>query len=301
MSLSEARGVVMRNYSDSALNLRKLTVGDAAMMWGEMYASRHRKTYKEDLRRIKKWIIPYLGKTLITELKRPHVVELHNRISRAGAVEANRCVTLLRAIFNKLSEWDYYSGPNPATRIKKNLETPRDRVARDEELERLLETLSKHEYGDLFFLTLNCGLRPSEAMGSRWENLRSNKSLLIKHRKNKKDHIVTLPGWLFYRLWTRKQSKGYIFVSKKTKTRFFDIRKQWDKVRRDADLPDLQFRDLRRTFATLAIEVGGASIEEVKEALGHSSVIVTERYVHLKSTAAGRAFESFQKKMNKKD
>ena len=59
------------------------------------------------------------------------------------------------------------------------------------------------------------------------------------------------------------------------------------------DLPNISLHDLRRTFANLAIE-GGAHIEQVSEALGHSSVEVTKSvYIGPAPALARRAFEQF--------
>jgi site-specific recombinase XerD len=43
-------------------------------------------------------------------------------------------------------------------------------------------------------------------------------------------------------------------------------------------VPELAPHDLRRTFARLAF-LGGATLEQIKESLGHSSVQTTERYI----------------------
>ena len=57
--------------------------------------------------------------------------------------------------------------------------------------------------------------------------------------------------------------------------------------------PEISLHDLRRTFANLAIE-GDARIEQVSEALGHSSVEVTKSvYIGSSPALARRAFEQF--------
>ena len=59
------------------------------------------------------------------------------------------------------------------------------------------------------------------------------------------------------------------------------------------DFPEISLHDLRRTFANLAIE-GDARIEQVSEALGHSSVEVTKSvYIGSSPALARRAFEQF--------
>lgn len=54
----------------------------------------------------------------------------------------------------------------------------------------------------------------------------------------------------------------------------------WDKARRQAGLIDFHFHDLRHTAASYLF-MSGADIREVKEILGHKSLRMTMRYVHL--------------------
>lgn len=55
-----------------------------------------------------------------------------------------------------------------------------------------------------------------------------------------------------------------------------------------------RFHDLRHTCATLRLEEGW-SLEEVKDLLGHSTVRVTERYVHSTGAVARRAAQAHSK------
>ncbi|HXJ20492.1 MAG TPA: tyrosine-type recombinase/integrase [Polyangia bacterium] len=51
---------------------------------------------------------------------------------------------------------------------------------------------------------------------------------------------------------------------------------------KDAGLPELTFYEAgRHTFASQWV-LNGGSIEKLREILGHSTVLVTERYAHLK-------------------
>eukprot|EP01038_Epipyxis_sp_PR26KG_P018243 gene18243-25666_t len=55
----------------------------------------------------------------------------------------------------------------------------------------------------------------------------------------------------------------------------------WDRIRIEADLPDLRLHDLRHSFASFAAEAG-ASLQLIGKALGHTQIKTTERYAHLR-------------------
>lgn len=66
-------------------------------------------------------------------------------------------------------------------------------------------------------------------------------------------------------------------------------------VRRRAGLEDLTFHDLRRTFGTRLLEAG-VDIVTISKLFGHSSVLVTQRYLHPKDALCEEAVEYLVKK-----
>jgi integrase len=292
LSYEDARNLVIARFKPK-MNYANLTFCQAAQLWGQLHASKHRKTYKtDDLRRLSKWILPEIGDILLRELKRTHVLEVHGIISETSPVEANRCVALVRAIIFKMIDWDFFQGNNPAARIQKNKEAVRDRVVRGGDLASLLRAISQNTYANAFYLMLNCGLRRSEALGARWEDLH-NGVLILRGTKNGRDHRVTLPQWLSDSLEADRQVKGYIFRSQRGGGRLKCVKRHWQSICREAGVKGLRMHDLRRTFATLAVE-GGASIEQVSRALNHSSIAITQRYVHQSDREAVQAFKAGQ-------
>jgi len=64
-------------------------------------------------------------------------------------------------------------------------------------------------------------------------------------------------------------------------TRKWDhFRSAWERAVDRAKLVDFHFHDLRHTFASWAVQQG-ASLQEVKDLLGHHSLAMTLRYGHL--------------------
>lgn len=54
----------------------------------------------------------------------------------------------------------------------------------------------------------------------------------------------------------------------------------WLRARRIAGLEGLRVHDLRHSFASALVNKG-MTLYDVKEALGHSSMVTTQRYAHL--------------------
>jgi integrase len=59
-----------------------------------------------------------------------------------------------------------------------------------------------------------------------------------------------------------------------------DIRDAFAKACRDAGIEDFRIHDLRHTCAAWLVS-DGAPLAEIRDLLGHSTVLMTERYAHL--------------------
>tara|TARA_B100000315_G_scaffold221151_1_gene224348 strand:- start:109 stop:456 length:348 start_codon:yes stop_codon:yes gene_type:complete len=58
------------------------------------------------------------------------------------------------------------------------------------------------------------------------------------------------------------------------------FRKEFIRVTIEVKLPVIRFHDLRHTFASNFL-MGGGNIYDLQKILGHSTIQVTERYLHL--------------------
>ena len=61
---------------------------------------------------------------------------------------------------------------------------------------------------------------------------------------------------------------------------WYAFRKAWEAAVKAAKVPDFHFHDPRHTFAPWAIQ-RGATLPELKDLLGHSSLAMVMRYAHL--------------------
>jgi integrase len=59
-----------------------------------------------------------------------------------------------------------------------------------------------------------------------------------------------------------------------------DLKRFWERMRLQADIPDVRIHDLRHTFASL-LGSGDAPLEMIGRLLGHTQIGTTQRYAHL--------------------
>jgi len=143
----------------------------------------------------------------------------------------------------------------------------------------------------LLSLLVGCGLRRSEAVALQLEQIQERDGhacIVDLRRKHGRVQIVPAPAWVRDDVDRWAQAAG---ITSGHVVRGFDKAGQvggsisssgiWWIVRQYAErlgFVGLAPHDLRRTWAKLALR-GGADLRKIQQALGHSSVAVTERYV----------------------
>jgi integrase len=182
-----------------------------------------------------------------------------------------------------------YSQGNPAKGIKKFSEADaiRSRVLSKKEEAGLIEKLAPH-VRPIVLAALNTGLRYRELLNLPWKNVDlEKKRLKVEGPKSGKARFVPINSLLheiFERLrLKRAEGSGRIFPFKNVRTAF-------ENACRRAKVEDFHFHDLRRTFGTRLLEKG-VDIVTISRLLGHSSVLVTQRYLHPSDSLSDEAVE----------
>ena len=152
--------------------------------------------------------------------------------------------------------------------------------------------------------TVYLGLRASEVCNVRWEDLDfGRKTLTLRHRrgfetKSGKERTLPLPAPALAVLHRMKETGGasddFVFKvspSSGQLTRLY-LSRRFKHYARLADLPEhVCFHTLRHTCASWLAE-SGCSVEAIRQYLGHSSIRVTQRYMHLSPNAVADQIES---------
>ena len=117
------------------------TFGDLAADYMERHAKRHKKSWREDRRKLEATVLPRWKSRPVKSLQWKDVRDLIDPIVDRGApVAANRVLALVSTVFMYGIDKDWLDA-NPAGRIKKQPEQSRVRVLTDEELVELWTVL----------------------------------------------------------------------------------------------------------------------------------------------------------------
>lgn len=130
---------------------------------------------------------------------------------------------------------------------------------------------------DLTELALYTGLRQGELLGLTWAAVdRASGVIRVEQTKSGKRRVVPLNGPADAVLARLGGGDGLVLGNRSWDA----FRGQWEAAVEAAALEDFRFHDLRHTFASWAMQ-RGATLPELKDLLGHSSLAMVMRYAHL--------------------
>ncbi len=165
--------------------------------------------------------------------------------------------------------------------LKENNEIVRY-LSEDEE-QRLFQALPK-EYHCLATVALHTGLRTSEQLNLKWEDVDFHQKLIYIHNpKSGKDQTIPMRDIVIETLLgiVRVFNNSFVFPGRGTERRKKTIENRfWKKYIKQAGIENFRWHDLRHTFASRLV-MAGVDIYTVARLLRHSSVEVTKRYAHL--------------------
>jgi integrase/recombinase XerD len=173
-------------------------------------------------------------------------------------------------------------------RPKKHLQLPK--VLSETELKRLFDAASNLKHKAILFVAYSAGLRVSEIINLRFQDIdREREQLFIHCSKGKKDRYVRLSPMVldvleqYYKLCKVKpltyvfegMEKGTPYTIRSAQQIFSDCKYKAGIIK------SLSFHSLRHSFATHVLEKG-VDIRFIKEILGHFDIKTTERYLHIR-------------------
>lgn len=279
--------------------------------WLEGYAKSHRRSWREDRRRIENRIKPALGSRSLADVTPADVAKLHHAIGSDAPVEANRVVQLLRAIYNIAESWGHLPDrhPNPAAvkrsgrgAVRTYPEKARRVFVREDEMGPFLEAVEAEGLAPLFLLILLTGSRKSEILRARWEHVDLERGELTLGGK-------VLGGWRgaakeggrtvylsdaaldVLRGLGRPEGAEHLFPAPTDSTVPLDPRSRavkgaWKRIRKASGLKHITLHDLRHTAGSWLLRLGYTELQ-IAEALGHESGGgTTRRYTHLEADQA---------------
>lgn len=194
-------------------------------------------------------------------------------------------LSVLRHLLRLAKRWGYLDQV-PEIELPKKPDD-RQRYLEQGELTMLLEVCarSKHPYlHAIVALAVNTGMRKGELLGLEWERVNLSTSAITLYRtKSRKPRGVPINQAVYDALvgleLDPERRQGLVF-KRRGGGAWGEIRTAFATALSRAGIKGFRFHDLRHTAASHLV-MRDASLNDVRELLGHSDLKMTQRYAHL--------------------
>ena len=197
-------------------------------------------------------------------------------------------------------EWGWLDD-SPLRKVERPSEPDgRIRFLSDEERDRLLTACRESSNPWLYtavVVALSTGMRKSELMNLRWSQVDLKQGrITLTMTKNGDIRVVPLTGaaqaLLQEHAKVRRIDTDLVFPGKYRRRaptaspdtplewHPIDLRGAWESALKRAEIDDFRWHDLRHSTASYLV-MGGASLAEIAEVLGHRTLAMVRRYAHL--------------------
>ena len=296
-ALTLIRGDLLRGKLGLGTSSKNVLFKDFAEKFLDTYANKKR-SFGRDLTSYQCHLKPYFGDLLLSDIKIERIEKYQtarkatttSRKTKDGkpretsGATINRELALLRTMLNKAVEWEYLEESSVNwKRVKKLNENSRERYLTPDEQGRLFEVLDEAgpALRSFVILAVNTGMRKGEILGLRWSNVNLEDGFIClerSQRKNNKVLRIPLNQPAREALAGLPRVSEYVLCDPKTGARFGTLRRSFMTACRKAGIKDLRIHDLRHTFGTM-LNARGVDLPTICSLLGHSSVIMTTKYI----------------------
>lgn len=279
-----------RSYKSEARAKRgEITLAELVADYIELTPMKPRsKQAYEDLHR--RFVKPQLGSYKLTEVTGKKLAVMHRDISVKSAVTANRAVSMVKAAFNWAKKAELWEGSNPASSVKKNQETSRERYLQPAELARFFQALEEAEQPsrDFFLMALLTGARRANVLAMRWRDLDLDEGLWRISAAEGKTGAMVVPLTdeavkLLEARRTLDAGSEWVFPADSKTGHYQEPKRAWATLRKRAGVEDLWIHDLRRTMGSWLVRTGASTAINAK-ALGHRSLQAAAVYQRIADT-----------------
>ncbi len=250
------------------------------------------KAAKFDKLRWTKHVKPTLGDHLLKDIKGIEVMRLRNVLEKKGLSPqtVHHCLALLRRILKKGMQWEIYPGPLPYFEMPQ-VKNARTRFLRKDEAKVLLAEIKKRSdlWHDISLLALLSGLRACEIYTLKVSHVDlANGFVNIYDGKTINRSVPLCPAAkVLIAPYCNKPAGALVFQNSEGKV-IREVSNTFPRSVASCRMNDgatdrrdkVVFHTLRHTFASWLVQ-NGTPLATVSHILGHSSIDMTMRYVHL--------------------
>lgn len=273
--------------------------GEAAEAWMKSLKQRKSRSVTQYQNRLDVHLLPRYRDTALTAISKPIVMDLRDELAlKFAPATANGILACLSSAYTYFVDRQWV-GANPCRGVKQ-VENPEDGynwIQTEAEANRLLAACND-ELRDMVAVALGAGIRQSEMLHLRWDDVQLDRRLIRvcrgRHgtvKSGKVRHVPILDAVLpvLRRRSLNRAGAGLVFPAPSGRVRTATgLRDAFNRALTRAGLDEsLVWHDLRHTFASWWM-AGGGCIFKLSRILGHSSLKMTLRYAHL----APDAFEA---------
>jgi len=271
------------------------TLGQVAEEYLCFKADNGKRSLEEDRRILKTRLLPAFGKELLVPDLRGNLIAQYERrrVGQVSAFTVRNELTVLRHLLRLAKRWGYLEQV-PDIELPKKPED-RQRYLEHEEIAKLLAACqpaskaypkgSRNPYLlAIVTLALNTGMRKAEILGLEWERVNLSTSAITLYRtKNGKPRGVPINDAVYTALTDLERDperRAGLLFTRRDGAAWGEIRTAFATALERAGIKGFRFHDLRHTAASHLV-MRGASLNDVRELLGHSDLKMTQRYAHL--------------------
>lgn len=311
----------------------KLKVKDWLTTWLETYKkpSVKQNTFEGYERVVKGHLIPTLGSLYLKDLRPEHIQAMINEKSTKGNLLTGdplqpRMVEYIYAVLHGALDQAYKNQIiiyNPCDMVNKPQKVKKEFICwTAEQANKFLAAIKKDRNYIIYLLALTTGMRRSELLGLRWDDVDLKKNLLSvkqvmvrvkggykfqdpKTKKSKRTIQISDKVAAALKEWKRKQNiEKAAFPGEYNEQNLIlcsimgepvnpeSVSRNFKKDLEAAKMPDIRFHDLRHCHASMLLEQG-IDLKTISDRLGHSTIIMTaDIYSHITDKLQAKAVKS---------
>lgn len=285
------KGEDIKNINRPIKPTKKL-FADFVWEWFKTYVKVNNKpsTIRAKSAIIRTHLIPHFGDLALDEITSVRIEQYKAaKLNEERSPKSiNNHLSVLRTCLTHACDWGY---TDSLLRIKW-LKTPPQKFKyfNKEESALLLSVARNTEWYDMVLCGLHTGMRLGELCGLRWPDVDLNqRKITVQHSlvegilgspKNNKIRYIPISNDLYDVLIKKVKKTGYVFTHKKEPVTSIVAYQALQRICQQASLGRTGWHVLRHTFASMLV-ASKVPMRAVQMLLGHSTILMTERYAHL--------------------